>query len=305
MEQKPAAVSQPTSSPRESRWRSWLPSPGNVLFVMVVAAALFLYERSAEAEPASAPAAASTATIPYQGRLADSGGSPLNGSYAMTFKLYNVANNGGALWTETWSGGNSVSVSNGLFNVMLGSLTPMPQSLFSDNTSLWLGVKVGADSEMAPRVQLGSAPFAMQALTVPDGSIGYNKLSLLSGGTCLSADTPISLPGDWATSVITGSAVSLSLPISATVLVWASGVHNTNPVSGYVGTTIDVDGVQLTGINSIPPNTGWYDWAMIRQTSMSPGNHQLSMRAFSQSATTVTYAGSAGSTCLQYLVMSH
>ena len=30
---------------------------------------------------------------------------------------------------------------------------------------------------MTPRVQLGSVPFAMQALTVPDGSVTTDKLS--------------------------------------------------------------------------------------------------------------------------------
>ena len=34
---------------------------------------------------------------------------------------------------------------------------------------------------MTPRVQLGSVPFAMQALTVPDGSITAEKLNLSNG----------------------------------------------------------------------------------------------------------------------------
>jgi hypothetical protein len=46
-----------------------------------------------------------------------------------------------------------------------------------DNNSLWLGVKVGTDVEMTPRVQIGSVPFASQALTVPDGSITTVQLA--------------------------------------------------------------------------------------------------------------------------------
>lgn len=60
---------------------------------------------------------------------------------------------------------------------MLGSLTPIPTSIVSANPSLWLGITVGTDSEMSPRVQLGSVPFSMQALTVPDESITGDKLS--------------------------------------------------------------------------------------------------------------------------------
>jgi hypothetical protein len=42
---------------------------------------------------------------------------------------------------------------------------------------LWLGITVGTDDEMTPRVQLGSVPFAVQALTVPDGSITTAKIA--------------------------------------------------------------------------------------------------------------------------------
>ena len=54
---------------------------------------------------------------------------------------------------------------------MLGSLTTIPSSLVTSHSSLFLGITVGTDDEMSPRVQLGSVPFAVQALTVPDGSV--------------------------------------------------------------------------------------------------------------------------------------
>jgi hypothetical protein len=46
-----------------------------------------------------------------------------------------------------------------------------------------LGITVGTDDEMTPRVRLGSVPFAVQALTVPDGSITAAKLDLANGLT--------------------------------------------------------------------------------------------------------------------------
>lgn len=119
----------------------------------------------------------STNTIPYQGRIANSAGTPLTGNYEITFALYSQLSGGAALWTEAWTGGNSVRISDGLFNVLLGSLQPIPQSVITGNSNLWLGVKVSSDAEMSPRVQLGSVPFATQALTVPDGSITKAKLA--------------------------------------------------------------------------------------------------------------------------------
>ena len=153
-----------------------LPAPGTVVFTVLVITGLF-WAQSAGALPLAAPNAASTGTIAYQGRLADTAGAPLTGTYNMTFRLYSAASGGAPLWEEPWNGANSVQVSDGLFNVMLGSLASIPQNIVAANSSLFLGITVGTDSEMTPRVQLGSVPFAVQALTVPDGSITMAKLS--------------------------------------------------------------------------------------------------------------------------------
>ena len=154
----------------------WLPSRGNVLFTLVMIAVL-LWAQSAGAVPFLAESAASTGTIAYQGRLADNAGNPLTSTLNMSFRLYAASSGGTPLWTEQWTGPNGVKVSDGLFNVMLGSLTPIPQSVITGNANLFLGITVGTDDEMAPRVQLGSVPFAVQALSVPDGSITAAKLA--------------------------------------------------------------------------------------------------------------------------------
>lgn len=151
-----------------------LPTPGNVIFTLAMIA-LLVAAQSVGALPLGRPLAASSATstgtIAYQGRLADSAGAPLTGTYNMIFRLYDAASAGTPLWEEQWTGPNSVRVSDGLFNVMLGSLTPIPQAVVTGHDQLFLGITVGTDDEMAPRVQLGSVPFAVQALRVPDGSI--------------------------------------------------------------------------------------------------------------------------------------
>ena len=160
-------------------WRAWLPSRGNVLFTLLVVAGL-LWAQSAGALPlgrvTGAPLQTST-TIAYQGRLADANGNPLTGTYNMIFRLYDVPTGGTPLWEEQWTGSNAVKVSDGLFNVMLGSLTAIPQSVIAGRDQLWLGITVGTDDEMQPRVQLGSVPWAVQALTVPDGSITTAKIA--------------------------------------------------------------------------------------------------------------------------------
>lgn len=152
----------------------WLPSRGNVLFTLLMLALLFLAGR-AGALPGLAPASPNTASaslIAYQGRLADTAGVPLTGSYAMTFALYTAPTGGSALWSES----RTVAATDGVFSVMLGEVTPISASIAS-NTSLYLGVTVGSDAEMTPRKQLGSVAYAFQALTVPDGAISTAKLA--------------------------------------------------------------------------------------------------------------------------------
>lgn len=97
-------------------------------------------------------------TLTYQGKLTNSSGSPVNGTVSIAFAVYGVSTGGTALWTETQS---SVSVASGIFTVTLGSVTPIPSTVFS-NTDLYLGIKVGADSEMTPRQKLHSVPFAIK-----------------------------------------------------------------------------------------------------------------------------------------------
>ena len=93
-----------------------------------------------------------TSEINYQGRLADSSGSPLSGTYTMTFRLYEAATGGTALAR----GIHDVVVTDGLFNKELN----FDQSYF-DGRALWLGVKVGADSEMTPRQEFRPVPYAL------------------------------------------------------------------------------------------------------------------------------------------------
>lgn len=171
-------VSDQTSACPKRLFR-WLPPTfGTVIFTLLVIGGL-VWAQSVGAISLGTPNAVSTSTgtLAYQGRLATSSGQPLTQTVNMSFRLYNAASGGTSLWTEQWTGASSVQVSDGLFNVMLGSLTPIPQTVLTGNSNLFLGITVGTDGEMTPRVQLGSVPFATQALTVPDGSITTVKLA--------------------------------------------------------------------------------------------------------------------------------
>jgi len=93
-----------------------------------------------------------------------------DGSYSLTFKLYNAASGGSALWTET----KSVSVQDGVFATQLGSTTPITLPF---TESYYLGVAVATGSELTPRFPLSSVPYSFMSLNVPDGSITAAKIS--------------------------------------------------------------------------------------------------------------------------------
>jgi hypothetical protein len=99
------------------------------------------------------PAATAT-SISYQGRLTNANGQPLNATLPMVFRLYAVTSGGTVLWNEERSGANAVPVYAGLFNVLRGSVTPIPLNLL--NQDLWLGISVDGDAEMTPREKLAN-----------------------------------------------------------------------------------------------------------------------------------------------------
>lgn len=153
--------------------RHFVPNAGTLI---VVALMLFAYRAwaapVAETPPpvtpgmataitAAAPAAdAAPGVISYQGTLTDGVGNPISGNVDMTFRLYDAPSGGTPLWTETRTGANAVPVSNGLFNVLLGSLTPIPSSVWNA-VDVYLGVEVTGDTEMQPREVVSAVGTAM------------------------------------------------------------------------------------------------------------------------------------------------
>jgi subtilisin-like proprotein convertase family protein len=98
--------------------------------------------------------------LPAQGVLRDNAGIPvLQGTFEMTFALYDSDDAEAPVWTETWP---EVQVTGGTFRAMLGAETPLDSSIFAADGGLWLGVSVEGEPEL-PRRPLGSTPFARHA----------------------------------------------------------------------------------------------------------------------------------------------
>lgn len=93
-----------------------------------------------------------------QGVVFDATGKAVEGDLNVTFRLYDTATGGSPLWEET----QTVNFQKGIFEAELGSLEVFQNNLF-DNESLFLGMQVEGDRELAPRLTLFSVPWSQQA----------------------------------------------------------------------------------------------------------------------------------------------
>ncbi len=133
--------------------------------------------------------------LSYQGMLLGSNKLPVaDGQYALTFKLYNGTN---VVWTEVQT---LVTVSGGMFNVSLGSVTPL--SIPFDK-AYNLGIQVGSDPELQPRMPLTSAAYAIRAEDA-DKLLGYSASSIPAPNKLL----PLDSTGKFPPGVISGGSGS-------------------------------------------------------------------------------------------------
>jgi hypothetical protein len=95
--------------------------------------------------------------IMYQGLLTDSKGVPFaDGSYSVSFSLYDVATAGAPLWTQA----QTITINNGIFSTALGSDTGI--SLNFDKP-YWLGIVYNA-KELGSRIKLSSSAYSFRAM---------------------------------------------------------------------------------------------------------------------------------------------
>ncbi len=161
-----------------------------LLFAVVITMLFFV-------TPASA--APSQDTVSFSARLKNrTGGIVPDGRYNIQFTFYATQEGGAAIWTETYHDSNGIAagqdnrvqITNGSFNVKLGSIAPFTN--IDWNGDIWMTMNIGGrsqiasigdiawDGEMTPRVQLSAVPYAMNSKAV--GGKSANQLVQLGQG---------------------------------------------------------------------------------------------------------------------------
>jgi hypothetical protein len=130
--------------------------------------------------------------INYQGTLTDSAGVALDTTVSMIYSIYTDSIGGTMVWTETQS---TVVVSQGIYNVLLGSVNAISDTVFKD-PERWLGVQVGGDPELAPRQRIAAVGYALRATgatTDGDWTISGDDVYHLTGNVGIGTSSPTGL----------------------------------------------------------------------------------------------------------------
>ncbi len=167
--------------------------------------------------------------INFQGKLVTNPGATnvSNTSYTVVFTFYDQASGGTALWTET----QTVTTTDGIFHVALGSVNPFPSSFNFNWSGLYLGIKVNTDPEMTPRIQMASVPFAFNSQQVAGLTVQDTSGNASTSGTLQVANN-----------------VTVKLPSSGTGLIYADTgtTGNLSVFTNSTSQTGSVVGLNLT-----------------------------------------------------------
>lgn len=169
-------------------------------------------------------------TVSYQGVLTDGAGNVVaDGSYNLTFQIFNVATGGTPLWTEVQP---AVPVSRGGFSVLLGSVTPFNLPF---NGQYWLGIAVNGGGELTPRVQLASSPYSLNAQSLALPFTGSASVAT-PGAVLATTNTGTGRALSGTTSSTTAAAFAIYGQISSTAPgVTSAGVRGESNGTGSAG----------------------------------------------------------------------
>ena len=201
---------------------------------------------------AATPAQATPPTrISYQGRLTDASGNPANGTGNITFKIYHeaAAGSGTSVWDETQT---SVSVSSGIFQVELGSVTALGggsenlTTLFASDTYLEVVIVDGANFGLTGgSITLPSSGNRPQLLATP-----YTFRATLAEG--LTTDATLSIASLTTSGIVTSGG---NFTVGSNKFTVSAADGNTS-IAGTLGVTGATATAAITASGVITANAG-------------------------------------------------
>jgi hypothetical protein len=210
----------------------------------------------------------------YQGKLEDSGGVTVaDGAYNIKFTIYDAAAAGTALWSARESdacgapfnaSAKSVTTSLGVFSTQLGESGDCPLNLDFNTDSYYLGITIGADSEMTPRKRIGATGYAFNSdlldglnTSLVGGASSFVPATDASGNLVLTANVTFDTPTFFLDSTNDNIGIGTAAPDIARTLdlttakkygVYSVSSFGTNDATGVYGETTSTANIRQYGV---------------------------------------------------------
>ncbi len=176
-----------------------------ILLVFCVMVGVFGYQQFfSEVTPRYAYPSAATRpnrVLSFQGRLTDSGATPITTPINFIFRLYDAKTSGNELWDSSDSGVCSLDPDqDGVFSVLLGDNVEgcgneITDDVFSQRSEVWLEVQVSTET-LTPRQPIVTVPYALNTETVQGFPVslagGINTIPVINalGEVIIGASNP-------------------------------------------------------------------------------------------------------------------
>ncbi len=177
-------------------------------------------------------------TISYQGFIQNNG-TPVNGSTTLKILIYDVATGGSPFYTET----QTVNVANGIFNVMIGAVTPLQPAL-DFTKQYYLALSINGGAELTPRSLVSFSPYAFRALNADTSSYATTagRATLANG---ISGGYVENVNGDNGNLTISGANGITVTNNSPNLVIGNSGVQSLDGTGGIL-TLVGAGGTAVT-----------------------------------------------------------
>lgn len=271
----------------------FIPNGGTILLFCLLIVTQRVWATPAQNTDAPGPSAT---TINYQGNLTDANGNPKNGSFDMTFSLWDAASGGTKKWgAETHTG---VPVSNGRFNIGLGSKTSGGIPTATWNGDRFLEITVSGET-LTPRELIRSVPIAGMALTVPEGAITSRNVNLNSGEVGLSGGAINITASCFTFQDVPGTTKTITVDTNAIMM--AHVTFDMVSTGSYVVGILNVDGSSAGRQTILSGNVrGTVGQSM--RVPLSPGTHTIKLQVCKASGG--SNASLEGHTTLSWFLIS-
>jgi len=216
----------------------------------------------------------------YQGSLQDDSGDPVTGEFQIQVGIYTQETGGSNFWTEVH---NPVSVNDGIFHLLLGSVNPLPDNIFN-SSDRWITISVNGDGWMSPRTRIASVPYAMIA-----GNAGSENQNIIAGNGLAGGGS-----GDAVTlAVNAGSGISVGPDIVALDIPWTDSRYMIIGQSNTVSTGMVIPDI-ISSVNGVSNDGGNIDILPGSNISITPDNETNSITISASDGNGIEGSGAGG-----------